>query len=141
VARLHPIIIWITDPAMRNYLDLPARPGDLLIIPAAGQVTVGGWVQNPGAFKISTGMTALSAISAAGGALFSNSGEVLRTADDGQRSIIPVNISRVQKGEEADVPVQSGDVVMVDKSAAGAVPYFAYSLFSKFGTGMFLPIP
>jgi protein involved in polysaccharide export with SLBB domain len=141
VARLHPIIIWMTDPAMRNYLDLPARPGDLLIIPSAGQVTVGGWVQNPGAFKISTGMTALSAISAAGGAMFSNSGEVLRTADDGQRSIIPVNISRVQKGEEADIPVQSGDVVMVDKSAAGAVPYFAYSLFSKFGTGMFLPIP
>ena len=73
--------------------------------------------------------------------MFSNSGEVLRTADDGQRSIIPVNISRVQKGEEADIPVQSGDVVMVDKSAAGAVPYLAYSLFSKFGTGMFLPIP
>jgi protein involved in polysaccharide export with SLBB domain len=141
VARLHPIIIWMTDPAMRNYLDLPARPGDLLIIPAAGQVTVGGWVQNPGAFNISTGMTALSAISAAGGALFSNSAQVLRAANDGQRSTIPVNISSVQKGEEADVPVQSGDVVMVDRSAVGALPYAAYTLLSKFGTGMYLPVP
>jgi protein involved in polysaccharide export with SLBB domain len=141
VARLHPIVIWMTDPAMRNYLDLPARPGDLLIIPAAGQVTVGGWVQSPGAFNISTGMTALSAISAAGGALFSHSAEVLRTANDGPRSIIPLNIARVKKGEEADVPVQSGDVVMVNKSAAGAVPYFTYTMFSKFGTGMMVPIP
>ena len=52
VARLHPIVIWMTDPAMRDYLDLPARPGDLLIIPAAGQVTVGGWVRNPGGFGL-----------------------------------------------------------------------------------------
>jgi protein involved in polysaccharide export with SLBB domain len=86
-------------------------------------------------------MTALSAISAAGGALFSNSAQVLRAANDGQRSTTPVNISRVQKGEEADVPVQSGDVVMVDRSAVGALPYAAYTLFSKFGTGMYLPIP
>jgi protein involved in polysaccharide export with SLBB domain len=141
LARLHPIIIWTNDPALRDYLDLPARPGDMLIIPAAGQVTVGGWVQSPGAFNISTGMTALSAISAAGGALFSSSAEVLRTGNDGQRATIPFNISRIQKGEQADIPVQSGDVVMVDRSALGAPPYFLYTLFSKFGTGVAIPIP
>ena len=139
MARLHPIVIWMTDPAMRNYLELPARPGDLLIIPAAGQVTVGGWVQSPGAFGISTGMTALSAISAAGGALFSDSAEVLRTGSDGQRSSIPFNISSVKKGEEADIPVQSGDVVIVNRSVTGAGPYFVYSLFSKFGTRLAVP--
>jgi protein involved in polysaccharide export with SLBB domain len=141
LTRLHPIIIWMNDPAMQNYVELPARPGDLLIVPAAGQVTVGGWVQNPGGFTITTGMTALSAISAAGGALFSTSAQVLRTSSDGGRSSIPFSISRVQKGEEADVPVQSGDVVLVDRSAAGAVPYFVYTLFSKFGTGIGIPIP
>jgi protein involved in polysaccharide export with SLBB domain len=140
MARLHPIVIWMTDPAMRSYLDLPARPGDLLIIPAAGQVTVGGWVQSPGAFPISTGMTALSAISAAGGALFSNSAEVLRTANDGQRSSIPFDISSVKKGEKADIPVQSGDVVIVNRSAAGAGPYLVYSLFSKLGAGLAIPL-
>ena len=85
-------------------------------------------------------MTALSAISAAGGALFSNSAQVLRTASDGQRSTIPFDISSVQKGREADVPVQSGDVVMVNRSVAGAGPYFVYSLFSKFGAGVALPL-
>ncbi len=113
----------------------------MLIIPAAGQVTVGGWVQSPGAFNISTGMTALSAISAAGGPLFSTSAEVLRSTSDGQRSTIPFSISRVQKGEETDVLIQSGDVVMVDRSALGAAPYFVYTLFSKFGTGVAVPIP
>jgi protein involved in polysaccharide export with SLBB domain len=86
-------------------------------------------------------MTALSAISAAGGALFSYSAEVLRTDSNGQRLSIPVDISKVQKGEEVDVPVQSGDVVMVDKSAAGAVPYAFYVLYQKVGTGLAVPIP
>ena len=141
MANLHPIVILMTDPALRNYLELPARPGDLLIIPAAGQVTVGGWVQSPGAFIISPGMTALSSISAAGGALFSSSAQVLRTGNNGERSSIPFNISSVKKGQEADIPVQSGDVVLVNSSVIGAGPYFVYTLFSKFGTGVAVPIP
>lgn len=141
IARLHPILIIMSDPAMQDDLEMPARPGDMLIIPAAGEVTVSGWVHDPGAFKITPGMTALSAVSAAGGALFSTSAEVLRTASDGERSSIRVNISRVQKGEDADVPVRSGDVVIVDRSAVGAVPYAMYTLLSKFGTGMYLPVP
>jgi protein involved in polysaccharide export with SLBB domain len=102
---------------------------------------VDGWVQNPGAFKIAPGMTALSAISAAGGALFSSSAEILRTASNGQRLSVALDIAKVQKGQEADVPVQSGDVVMVDRSTVGAVPYAFYVLFNKFGTGMMLPVP
>jgi len=141
VAKLHPIVISTTDPGAQTYLGIPARPGDVLIVPSAGEVTVGGWVQGPGAYKITPGMTALSAISAAGGALFSYSAEVLRTDSNGQRLSIPVDISKVQKGEEVDVPVQSGDVVMVDKSAAGAVPYAFYVLYQKVGTGLAVPIP
>jgi protein involved in polysaccharide export with SLBB domain len=141
VAKLHPIVISTTDPGAQTWLGIPARPGDVLIVPSAGEVTVGGWVHGPGAYKVTTGMTALSAISAAGGPLFSYSAEVLRTDRNGQRLSIPVDISKVQKGEEVDVPVQSGDVVMVDKSAAGAVPYAFYVLFQKVGTGLAVPIP
>jgi protein involved in polysaccharide export with SLBB domain len=141
VARIHPIVIWVTNPKMRDYLDLPARPRDLLIVPAAGEVTVGGWVQNPGAFKITPGMTALSSISAAGGALFSSSAQILRTAPDGQRLSIPLNISDVKTGRQSDISVQSGDVVVVDRSTMGAVPYAMYEVFSRFGTGMYIPIP
>lgn len=141
VAKLHPITISMADPAVQQYLGMPARPGDVLIVPSAGEVTVGGWVQSPGAYKISPGMTALSAISAAGGALFSSTAEILRTAADGQRLSIPVDISEVQAGREADVPVESGDVVMVDRSPVGAIPYALYEVFTKFGTGMYLPAP
>jgi polysaccharide biosynthesis/export protein len=139
--KLDPITIYMTNSATQNYLDLPARPGDVLIVPAAGEVTVGGWVQNPGAYKISRRMTMLSAVSAAGGALFSYSAAILRTAADGERTRIPVDISKVQRGEEPDIPVQSGDVVMVDRSPVGAVPYALYEVFTKFGAGMAFPIP
>jgi protein involved in polysaccharide export with SLBB domain len=138
---LHPLTISLSNPGMQKYLGMPARPRDVLIIPSAGEVAVGGWVRIPGAYKITPGMSALSAISAAGGAMFSSSAEILRTAPDGQRLSIPVDISKVQGGEEPDVPMQSGDVVMVDRSAAGALPYAFYELFNKFGTGMYVPIP
>lgn len=141
LARLHPIVISMVDPQARAYLEMPARPGDLLLIPAAGEVTVGGWVRKPGAYKITPGMTALSAISAAGGAMFSSSAEVLRSGPDGEREAIALDIPQVQRGEASDLAVQSGDVVMVDRSALGAIPYAAYEIFDKFGTGMYLPIP
>jgi protein involved in polysaccharide export with SLBB domain len=141
LARMRPITISTIDPQTQRYLEIPARPGDVLLVASAGEVTVGGWVQNPGAYKVTPGMTALSAISAAGGAMFSSSAEVLRTGISGERVSIPVNIPAVQKGEQGDVSMQSGDVVVVDRSAAGAIPYAAYELFSKFGSGMMFPIP
>jgi len=138
---LNPIVIDTNNRRMLAYLNMPARPGDVLIIPAAGEVTVDGWVLTPGAYRIVPGMTALSAVSAAGGALFSSSGQVLRTGPDGERASFPFSISEIRKGQQSDVPVQSGDVVMVNRSVIGAVPYGAYQLFTKFGTGMYVPIP
>jgi protein involved in polysaccharide export with SLBB domain len=119
-------------------LDVPLRPGDVIIVPAMGEVMVGGWVPNPGAFKITTGMTALAAIGAAGGPMFSSSAEVLRAGPEGTKTKIPIDLSRVQNGEEPDVPVQSGDVVLVNRSLVGSVPYGIYTLFTKFGTGMYV---
>lgn len=141
LAKLHPIMIDLNDPPMREYLNMPARPGDVLIVPSAGQVTVGGWVATPGAYKLTPNMTALSAISSAGGALFSSNGEILRTSANGDRLSIPLNLSDIKSGKESDVAVTSGDVVLVDRSAAGAVPYLFYEIFTKFGTGMYIPVP
>src|SRR5262249_19572530 len=94
----------------KDFVDLPARPGDVIIVPASGEVMVQGWVVNPGAFKITPDMTALGAITAAGGEQFSSSATVLRTGEDGDKVQIPINLSRVKSGNEPDVPVQSGDV-------------------------------
>jgi hypothetical protein len=84
-------------------------------------------------------MTTLGAVTAAGGQLYSSSALVLRAGPDGKKVKLPVNLSSVEKGSSADVPVISGDVVIVQRSLAGAVPYSLYFLLSKFGTGMYFP--
>ncbi len=136
-----PIEINLTSAKSESQLDVPVRPGDTIIVPAAGEVMVDGWVRNPGAFHIMPGMTAVSAVSAAGGALFSHSAEVLRTDTDGTRRSIGVNLAQVEAGNQPDVPVREGDVVVVKNSPVGAVPYAFYEMFTKFGTGMYLPVP
>jgi protein involved in polysaccharide export with SLBB domain len=136
-----PIIIDLATQDGQRALSLPARPGDVIIVPAVGQVMVKGWVQNPGAFKITTGMTVLGAVAAAGGQMFSSSAVVLRTSPNGGQIEIPIDLSSIEKGSSADFPVQSGDVVIVQRSVVGAVPYAVYTLMSKFGTGIYPAVP
>ncbi|MGH7780008.1 MAG: polysaccharide biosynthesis/export family protein [Candidatus Binataceae bacterium] len=138
-----PIVIDLNNTHNENELAIPARPGDVIIVPAAGQVMVKGWVRNTGAFKITPGMTVLGAVTAAGGEMFSSQAVILRTsATSGAAKVeIPVDLAAIQKGTAPDVAVQSGDVVIVRKSVAGAVPYAAYSVFQKFSTGLFPALP
>ncbi|MHB8381196.1 MAG: polysaccharide biosynthesis/export family protein [Candidatus Binataceae bacterium] len=138
-----PIVIDLTNTHNENELGIPARPGDVIIVPAAGEVMVKGWVQNTGAFKITPGMTVLGAVTAAGGEMFSSDAEILRAgATSGAGKIeIPVDLSAIQKGTAPDVPVQGGDVVIVKKTVTGAVPYALYTVFQKFSTGIFPALP
>jgi polysaccharide export outer membrane protein len=130
------IVISTTSAADQRYLDLPAKPGDVILIPTAGEVTVQGWVDKPGAFHISPGMTVLSSIAAAGGAVFTNSATLLREQDNGQKTDIPIDLAKVKSGAQPDVQVQSGDVVVVERSAIGAIPYTFYFLVQKVGIGI-----
>lgn len=124
------VVIDTSRPEGQRYLEMYARAGDVVIIPAAGQVTVQGWVDKPGAYNVTPGLTALGAIAAAGGANFTRSATILRETDGGKLQI-PINISKIEDGEAGDVGVQSGDVVIVEKSAIGAVPYSLYFLINK----------
>jgi polysaccharide biosynthesis/export protein len=137
----HPIYIELTGLTRGGEDDLPVRPGDVIVVPASGDVLVQGWVATPGAYHITPGLTALGAIAAAGGEMFSTTARVLRAGPNGQRVGIPVDISSVRSGQEPDIAVESGDVVMVDRSVVGAVPYTIYSIFTRFGGGMAVPIP
>ncbi len=136
--KILPIVIDLNMPSMAGCLDIPARPGDVVLIPAAGEVGVYGWVQKPGTFPVTAGMTVLGAITSAGGAMFSSNVELLRTSPNGQRDSIPIDLSRVEAGTDSDVAVHGGDVVEVKSSAVGAVPYGIYFLVEHFGTGMYL---
>jgi polysaccharide biosynthesis/export protein len=136
-ARVEPLVIDLSKPTMANCLDTPARPGDVIVVPAAGQVGVYGWVSKPGSFDITPGMTVLGAITAAGGAMFSSKVELKRT-EHGSRVSIPVDLSKVENGDQGDMPIRAGDVVLVRASATGAVPYAIYTLFNKFGTGLYM---
>jgi protein involved in polysaccharide export with SLBB domain len=136
-ASVVPIVIDLSNPTMTGCLNLPARPGDIILVPAAGQVGVYGWVSHPGSFDVTAGMTVLGAVTSAGGAMFSSNAELLRT-ERGSRISIPLDLSKIESGKASDVPVQGGDVVLIKSSAVGAVPYGVYTLLSKFGTGLYL---
>jgi polysaccharide biosynthesis/export protein len=133
------VIINTVNASQQRYLEIPAMPGDVIIVPAAGEVTVQGWVDKGGSFKIDPGMTAMGAIAAAGGAMFSGHATLLREQDDGRKIQIPLDLSKIKSGEEPDVQVQSGDVVVVERSAVGAVPYSLYFLISHIGMGIGFP--
>jgi len=137
-----PIVIDLNNTRNEGELDIPARPGDVIIVPAAGEVMVKGWVQNPGAFKITSGMTVLGAVTAAGGEMFSSDAVILRAGSgNGTKVEIPADLSAIQKGEAPDVSVEGGDVVIVRDSVAGAVPYALYEVFSKFSSGVYPALP
>jgi protein involved in polysaccharide export with SLBB domain len=133
------VIIRMSRPEDQRYLNMPAQPGDVIIVPPAGEVTVQGWVDKPGAFKISPGMTAMGSIAAAGGALFSSKATLLREQSGGGKLQIPLDLSSIKSGRQPDVPVQGGDIVVVERSTLGAIPYSAYYLVQRVGIG--LPIP
>jgi polysaccharide biosynthesis/export protein len=137
----HSIVLNLDMAGDAACLSMPARPGDAVLVPVAGQVMVQGWVQNPGAFNVTPGMTLLGAVSAAGGATFSWTAELLRGDAHGGKEITEYSLPKLQSGEEQDPSVQSGDVVLVERSAIGAVPYTIYTLFQHFGSGIGFPIP
>ena len=137
--RQHAMSIPVADLTRGSHFDLPVRPGDVIIVPNSGNVMVQGWVRSPGAYTITNGLTTLGAITAAGGQMFSSNAKILRANSDGQLIAIPVDLAKVEKGKQPDVLVRGGDVVIVEKSATGAVPYFVYTLFQKLGTGLAFP--
>jgi polysaccharide biosynthesis/export protein len=133
-----PIVISLANNKQSN-LDVPVRPGDMIIVPALGEVLVQGWVKTPGAYRISPGMTVLGAVTAAGGQLFSSSAKLLRAGPHGEKIEMPVDLGKVEQGQQPDITVQSGDVIIVARSVMGAVPYGLYSLFNRFGAGLAIP--
>jgi polysaccharide export outer membrane protein len=145
--RDDPIVIdlkLLTMGDNRTYLALPARPGDVIMVPGAGDIVIDGWVGKPGAYKITSGLTVMGAIAAAGGLLFAadaGSVKVFRVGVGGEKISLQADLNKIKRGEGVDLSLQEGDIIDVSASGAKLVPYGMYHFFSTaFRIGMSVPI-
>ena len=125
-----------------NYLDLPVRPRDVIVVPSGGSVMVEGWVRNPGAVRITPGLTVLGAVAAVGGPLFAadtGSVTIVRSGQRGEKVVLKSDLEKIMHRRKPDLEVQQDDVIVVDYSNAAIVPYFFYMLFNRFGIGAGIP--
>jgi len=133
----NPIVIDLQDLARggdQMLLTLPARPGDVLVVPGRGEVLVQGWVRTPASYKITPGLTVLGAVAAAGGLLYAadaSTVQIIRSGKKGEKILLAANLETIKRGESPDFPVEPGDVVEVSYSSAKIVPYGVYSFFTS----------
>ncbi|NOT58582.1 MAG: hypothetical protein HOP18_28635 [Deltaproteobacteria bacterium] len=134
--KTDPIIIdlqFLSNGDGQIYMTMPARPGDVFMVPGGGDVLIDGWVEKPGAYKVTPGLTVLGAVTAAGGVLFpadTSMVKILRTDKAGTRTFLTSDLEKIKKGEEEDLRVQEGDVVEVTSTNAKLVSYGVYKIFT-----------
>ena len=144
-----PIVIDLGSLAMGDsqlYLSIPVRPGDVIMVPGGGEVLIEGWVEKPGSYKITPGLTVLGVVAAAGGSLFAADTSAVKVIRIGKRSekvFFTADLESIKKGMQPDIPVQEGDVIDVSSSTLKLGPYGVYRFFTtifQVGVGVSAPI-
>lgn len=127
-----------------RFLQMPARPGDIIMVPGGGEVLVQGWVEKPGSFKITPGLTILGAVAAAGGPSFpadTGAVQLIRTEKSGQKAFFTANLDAIKNGSQPDLPVREGDVVDVSSSGGKLAAYGIYRFFTSImSVGASIPV-
>jgi polysaccharide biosynthesis/export protein len=113
------------DPVAMAHNNVELQPGDTVIVPKAGIVYVLGEVNRPGGYisNSSTGFTVLQVMAAAGGPThLASEGKtmMMRRSTSGLQEI-PVPLSKMLRGKQADMPVQPDDILYVPSSAVKSV--------------------
>jgi protein involved in polysaccharide export with SLBB domain len=135
----HPISISLRSTSLAgsgHYLNLPVRPGDVIVVPGGGEVMVVGWVQTPGHFVVGSGLTVLGAIGEAGGPMYAaDTKEVtlIRSAKDGSKKTVALDLEAISRGHAQDVAVMANDVIDVPYSGWRIGPYIFYSVITRIG--------
>jgi polysaccharide export outer membrane protein len=91
--------------------EIPVVAGDVVQVLPARQVAVSGQVQKESQIPFVQGMTALRAVSEAGGVTEFAHVRRVYVLRGGER--IPVNLKRIRDGRDADVALEPGDAVVV----------------------------
>jgi polysaccharide export outer membrane protein len=111
-------------------LELPVRAGDLISLAPAGSVMVDGWVQKPGSYPLTRGLTLTGAVAAAGGHLFPADRRhvtVKRVLGADEQRSFTVDLQEVAEGHQRDIPMLDGDTVRLPSSPARLVPWGVWS--------------
>jgi protein involved in polysaccharide export with SLBB domain len=107
------------------------RPGDTISMGAAGTVTVDGWVEKPGAYPVTRGLTVAGVIAAAGGHLFPadrTKTSIRRVGAAGETRSFDVDLAAVASGSADDVPITDGDVIHVPPDPTRLVPWGVWTV-------------
>ena len=146
--NIDPLVIsldGVNKSGQERYLNMPARPGDIVMIPGAGEVLVQGWVGKPGAYKITPGLTLMSVVAAAGGVTFpadTGAVELIRTNATGHKSRVTADLDGIRNGADRDFPLREGDVVDVVPSNPRLLAWGFYRFFTQvFNVGASASIP
>lgn len=95
---------------------IPLMPGDLIIVPEAGNYEVDGEVAKPGSYKLAGRTSALSAIAAAGGFSYAadvHHVEVIREIGAGSKALVTLDLEEVGLRGGHDVRLRNGDIVRI----------------------------
>jgi polysaccharide biosynthesis/export protein len=120
-------------PGQANPLTIPVVGGDSIVV-TRGRFMVDGWVEKPGLYTFTPGMTAYGAISVAGGAIYPadlHHVQIIRARRDGSKEVLEVDLATVGRGEGQDVALREGDVVRFNASPLRMVPYSVYWVFNN----------
>lgn len=132
-----PAVVIPLKSAMRGsakYVNMPANPGDIIVVPGGGNVMVTGWVYKPGYFQVGSGLTVLGAVASAGGAMYAanpSDATLIRSDGSGNKVSIPVDLEKISKGDDPDIPVRANDVIDVPYSDVKIGPYVFYNILTR----------
>ena len=140
---------WVAEVGVREVLDgeapaknIPVKPDDVITVPKGRFVYVLGAVARTGAFVLGERqrVTVLEALSMAEGlGKYAQSGEakILRkTKDPERREEIAVNLKRILKGADSDLPMEAEDILFIPQSTSKKVGARAAAAALSVGSGV-----
>ena len=107
------------------------RAGDVISVAPAGSVLVDGWVDKPGAYPVTRGLTLTGAVAAAGGHVFAADRHhvtVKRSLGAGEQQLFMVDLQAIAEGMAADFPLTDGDVIRLPASSIRLVPWGVWNV-------------